>query len=43
VTVLAAFAADGYSSVNLPAGSYQLAIATASAVYVDVVGIVTTM
>jgi hypothetical protein len=43
VTVLAAFSADGYSSVNLPAGSYELAIATATAVYADIVGIVTTM
>jgi hypothetical protein len=43
VTVVTAFAAPGYSSVNLPAGTYQLAIATATAVYADIVGIVTTM
>jgi hypothetical protein len=42
VTVLAAFSADGYASANLPAGTYQLAIATATAVYADIVGIVTT-
>jgi hypothetical protein len=43
VTVLTALSADGYSSANLPSGTYQLAIATATAVYADIVGIVTTM
>jgi siroheme synthase len=43
VTVLTAFAAAGYASVNLPAGTYQLAIATATAVYADITSIVTTM
>jgi hypothetical protein len=43
LTCLTAFSANGYASVNLPAGTYQLAIATASAVYASVVGIVTTM
>lgn len=43
VTALTAFAADGYASVNLPSGTYQLAIATATAVYADVTSIVTTM
>jgi hypothetical protein len=42
VTVLTAFSADGYASVNLPSGTYQLAIATAT-VYCDIVSIVTTM
>jgi hypothetical protein len=42
VTVLAALSADGYASANLPSGTYQLAIATATAVYADIVGIVTT-
>jgi hypothetical protein len=42
VTVLTAFAADGYAGVNLPSGTYQLAIATATGVYADIVGIVTT-
>ena len=42
VTVLTAFAADGYASANLPAGTYQIAIVTATAVYVDVVATVTT-
>jgi hypothetical protein len=43
VTVLTAFSADGYASVNLPAGTYQLAIATATAVYADITSIATTM
>jgi hypothetical protein len=38
----AAFAADAYLSVYLPSGTYRLAIASASAVYADVVGIVET-
>jgi hypothetical protein len=42
VTVLTAFSADGYASANLPSGTYQLAIATATALYVDVEAIVTT-
>lgn len=43
VTVLDAFTADGYASVNLPGGTYQLTIATATGVYADVTSIVTTM
>jgi hypothetical protein len=42
ITCLTAFSANGYASVNLPAGTYQLTIATATAVYADVTGIVTT-
>lgn len=41
VTVLTAFAADGYASANLPGGTYRLLVATATAIYVDVVSIVT--
>lgn len=41
VTCLTAFSADGYASVNLPSGTYRLLIATATAIYVDVVAIVT--
>ena len=41
VTCLTAFTAAGYASVNLPSGSYRWAIATATAVYVDLVAIVT--
>jgi hypothetical protein len=43
VTCLTAFSANGYASVNLPAGTYQFAIATATAVYCDITSIVTTM
>jgi hypothetical protein len=42
ITCLTAFSANGYASLNLPAGTYQFAIATATAVYCSVVGIVTT-
>ena len=41
VTCLTAFTADGYASVNLPSGTYRLLVATATAIYVDVVAIVT--
>lgn len=37
VPVLTAFAADGYQNINLPNGTYQVLIATATAVYIDVV------
>lgn len=30
------FTANGYSTVNLPAGSYKIVIATATAVYVNI-------
>lgn len=43
VTVLTAFAADGYASVNLPSGTYRLTVATATAIYVDIVSTVTTL
>jgi hypothetical protein len=43
VTCLTAFSADGYASVNLPSGTYRIAVATASALYIDVVGIATVM
>ena len=43
VTVLTAFSADGYASVNLPAGTYRFTIATATAIYLDLTSIVTTM
>lgn len=41
VTVLTAFSADGYQNVNLPSGTYQLLLATATGLYVDVVATVT--
>ena len=40
VTCLTAFSANGYASVDLPPGTYQVAIATATAVYVEVVNII---
>jgi hypothetical protein len=42
VTVITALTADGYASANLPSGSYQIAITTATAVYCDVTAVVTT-
>lgn len=42
VTVMTALTADGYGNANLPSGTYQLTIATATAVYCDVVATVTT-
>lgn len=41
VTVMTAFAADGYANANLPSGTYLLLVATATAIYVDVVATVT--
>ena len=41
VTCVTAFSAAGYASANLPSGTYRLTIATASAVYADVVSIAT--
>lgn len=43
VTCLTAFSADGYATVNLPSGTYRLLIATATALYADIVSVVTTM
>ena len=42
VTVLTALTADGYGNANLPSGTYQLLITTATAVNCDVVATVTT-
>lgn len=39
VTCLTAFTAAGYATVSLPPGTYKLTIATATAVYADVVAI----
>jgi hypothetical protein len=41
VTCLTAFSANGYATVNLPSGRYQFAVATATAVYVDITSVVT--
>jgi len=40
VTCLTAFTAAGYATANLPQGTYRVAIATASAVYVRITAIV---
>ena len=41
VTVLTAFSAAGYATVNLPQGTYRIAVTTATAVYVSVESVVT--
>lgn len=41
VTCLTAFTADGYATVNLPSGTYDFAVATATGVYVDITSVVT--
>jgi len=42
VTVMTALTADGYSNANLPGGTYQLLITTATGVSADIVSTVTT-
>lgn len=37
------FTADGFATVNLPNGTYKLIIATASAIYAEIVSVVTTI
>jgi hypothetical protein len=41
VTCLTAFTADGYATVNLPPGTYNVALATATAAYVSIESVVT--
>lgn len=41
VTCLMAFSADGYATVNLPSGTYQLTVASATGIYADVTAIAT--
>jgi len=36
------FTADGYQNLNLPSGTYKFVVATATALYVDIVATVTT-
>lgn len=43
VTCLTAFTAAGYATVNLPSGTYKLAVVTAAAVYADITAVVTTL
>jgi hypothetical protein len=39
VTVMTAFSANGYASAYLPSGTYELVIASTTAVYADIVAI----
>jgi len=39
VTCLTQFSANGYASAQLPSGKYQLTVATATAIYADIVAI----
>lgn len=41
ITVMTAIAADGYATVQLPPGTYRVLIATATAVYLDIIAIAT--
>jgi hypothetical protein len=41
VTCLTAFSADGYATVSLPPGTYKFTVATATAIYVDIMAIAT--
>lgn len=43
VTCVTAFSADGYATANMPAGTYKIAVATATAVYIDISPIVATL
>lgn len=43
VSVITALTADGYSVTNLPNGTYRFAVTTATAVYVDVTAVVTSL
>jgi len=40
VTCLTAFSAAGYSTANLPPGTYKFTVATATAIYADITAIV---
>lgn len=40
LTVTPAITADGYTTVTLPPGTYRLVVATATALYVEIIGIV---
>ena len=43
VTVLTALTANNFQTLNLPGGTYKLLVATATAIYVDITSVVTTM
>jgi hypothetical protein len=42
VDVVTPFTADGMANINLPPGTYQITVATATGVYVDVTSVVVT-
>lgn len=39
ITCLTAFTASGYATVSLPPGAYKVAVATSTAVYIDITAI----
>jgi hypothetical protein len=43
IAVVTAFSASGYANANLPSGTYRLLVATASAIYCDIVSTVTAL
>jgi hypothetical protein len=43
VPVIPAFTADGVANANLPSGTYQLAVATATGVFAEIISAATTM
>lgn len=43
VNCLTAFTADGFQTANLPSGTYQLLIQTATAVYADITSVVSSV
>jgi hypothetical protein len=43
INALTAFTADGYANADLPGGTYQIAVTTATGVYVDVTSTVTSL
>ena len=40
VTCLTAFSANGYATVNLPSGTYNIAISSTTGVYAEIVAVV---
>lgn len=41
ITALTAFSANGFATVSLPPGTYQIAVSSTTAVYVDIIAIAT--
>lgn len=40
VTVLTAFTADGFQTLDLPSGTYQLLVVTATGIYADITSVI---